>query len=143
MPLTNVPSSAVHNCRVCSRPRHFQSYCCSICKRMLDRIDIRRRKPNQAARERALKKAWDGNCFKCYYTGWELSVDNPKSHLYLTWEHLIPGDENDVVVAAAIINDMKSDFTEDEFRKMVTALARRFKDSTYEIPMIVPQHYRR
>jgi hypothetical protein len=143
MEVKTARSSVIHNCRVRSRPRHFQAYCCSICKRMLDRVDVRGGKPNRAAREQALKNAWDGNCFRCYFTGWELSVDNPKSHLYLTWEHLTSGNEDDIVVAAAIINDMKSDLPEAEFRKLVSALARRFREPNYLVPMMIPQHYRR
>src|ERR1043165_9754744 len=134
MPKANAQKNAIHNCRVCGRPRHFLAYCCTICKRMLDRIDIRGRKPSREAREKALHKAWDGECFRCYYTGWPLSVDNPKSHLYLTWEHLTPGNEDDVVVAAALINYMKSDLTEREFRKVVIAMALRFQKPSQLVP---------
>jgi hypothetical protein len=110
---------------------------------MIDRVETRGTKPDRAARERALREAWDGKVFRCYYTNWPLNVDNPSSPYYLTWEHRTPRDENDIVVAAALINDMKSDLTDEEFRSIVTGLASRFGGSPTMVPMISPSHYRR
>jgi hypothetical protein len=132
-------------CRVCGQPRHPHplAYCCKSCKRLLDRIETRGRKPDRNAREWALHESWDGHCFRCYYTNWPLVLDNPDSPYYLTWEHRTPGIESDVVVAAALINYMKADLTETEFRTVVEGLARRFNDSSATVAMINPAHFRR
>lgn len=129
-------------CEVCGSSRHAQAYCCSACKKLLDRIDIRR-SFDREARRRALKFAWDGSCFRCYYTGWALSTTDQSSPIYLTWEHLTPGDETNVVVAAACVNDMKSDLTDEEFRSLVIQLARRFQSPNYEIPPPILTKWRR
>lgn len=131
-----------HLCAVCSDRRHALAYCCKRCKKLIDRLDLRG-KSDRKARLLALSQAWDGQSFRCYYTGWELTVENPKSPYYLTWEHRTPRLESDVVVAAAIINDMKSDLTDKEFRALVTGLANRFNGASQEVPRIDPSHYRR
>jgi len=50
---------------------------------------------------------------------------NPEDPRYITFDHRIPRQEDDIVVAAACINDMKSDLSEDEFKAIVVQLARR------------------
>jgi hypothetical protein len=72
-------------------------------------------KPNKEARIRALKNAWKDSEFYCYYSGVKLLEDNPHSPRYLTFDHQTPRNENDIVVCAALVNDMKSDMDETEF----------------------------
>lgn len=132
-----------HICSVCGATKHALAHFCKSCKKLVDRIDTRGRKPNRDARVRALHSAWDGEFFRCFYTGWPLRIDNHRSPYYLTWEHRTPRDENDVVVAAALINDMKSDLTEDEFRGLVIGLAKRFQGGSEAVSMIDPSHYKR
>jgi hypothetical protein len=134
---------AIHNCTVCGQPRHHLAYCCKACKKLLDRIETRGRRPNRNARLNALRNAWDGKCFRCFYTGWPLCIDDPHNPFYLTWEHRTPRDEADIVVAAALVNNMKSDLTEDEFRELIIGLADRFRGSNTMVPIIDPSHYRR
>lgn len=81
---------------------------------------------------RALQRAWDGESFRCYYTGITLVEDNPKDPRYLTFDHLTPRNETDIVVAAAVINDMKSDMSDGEFRAMVLELAKRFRGGKFD-----------
>jgi len=131
-----------HQCAACSSPRHCRAYCCRRCKKLIDRIDIRA-KHNKQARLEALKKSWDGTCFRCHYTGWQLDVADSKSPYYLTWEHRTPRDELDVVVTAAIINDMKADLAEDEFRSLIISLAAKFANPGFEVPVTNPIHYKR
>jgi hypothetical protein len=131
-----------HECVVCAGSRHPLAYACKACKKILDRIDIRS-KPDRDARLRALKAAWDGQHFRCFYTGWPLCIDNYRSPYFLTWEHRTPRNQQDIVVAAAIINDMKSDLTEGEFRDLVVGLSKRFAGSNEVVPLINPTPYRR
>ena len=110
---------------------------CRRCKRILDRVDMRR-KPDRNARVRALKSAWDstGRVFRCYYTGLELNETDSKKPLYLTFDHRIPRNETDVVVTAACINDMKSDLTEEEFKAVVLQLAHHFTGGSVVDPAV-------
>lgn len=118
-------------CQVCAIAIHPQAYCCKRCKKLIDRVDTRR-KPDKIARLQALKQAWNGEGFHCYYSGVRLIEDNSKDPRHLTFDHRTPRQESDIVVAAAVVNDMKSDMAEDEFRAMVTQLASRFKGSIFD-----------
>ena len=79
-----------------------------------------------------MQKAWDGERFRCYYSGVRLVEDNPGSPRYLTFDHRTPGLEEDIVVATAAVNDMKSDMSEGEFREVVGQLASRFSGRTFD-----------
>lgn len=72
-----------------------------------------------------LDKAWDqdGQCFRCQISGVTLCIDDRSSPAYATLEH---ADNGEYMVVAAIINDMKSDLTLDEFKKIVKELACHF-----------------
>jgi len=45
---------------------------------------------------------------------------------------LIPGDESSVVLLADVVNKMKTDMTEEQFKTMVRALARRFDGHPFD-----------
>jgi hypothetical protein len=54
-----------------------------------------------------------------------LDLDNSKSPLYPTAEHVTPGkDSAGYMVVASAINDMKSDLDLDEFKKVLPLLGR-------------------
>lgn len=130
-------------CEVCSTPTHHpQAPRCRRCKRLLNRVDTRRGFDREA-RLQALKGAWDGEAFRCYYTGIKLILDNHGDPRYLTFDHRTPRVESDVVVAAAVINDMKSDLAEDEFRAVVTQLAQRFSGGRFDDAVLHLQHWKR
>jgi hypothetical protein len=112
-------------CSVCAGQRHSLATFCRRCKDFLDRGDMRRR-PDKQARAEALRRGWDGSGFRCYYTGVRLNETDFSHPCYLTFDHRTPRVENDIVLAAACINDMKSDLTEEEFRAVVMQLAARF-----------------
>ncbi len=59
-------------------------------------------------------------------------MDTHGSRRSATWEHVIPGDESSVVLVADLINKMKGDMQEDEFRSVVTALARFFSEGYFD-----------
>jgi len=80
------------------------------------------KKPNAEARIRALKDSRKQNGFFCHYSGVKLVEDDPRSSRYLTFDHRTPKREDDIVVCAALINDMKSDMDENEFWNMVAKL---------------------
>ena len=129
-------------CTVCGVLHDRQATCCVSCRRLVGRTSIRA-KHNKEARLAALKRAWRGSAFYCEITGWKLNVKDHRSPFYLTWEHLTPGNEDDIIVAAALVNRMKADLTIDEFKLLVCALAKRFANPLGTIPKISPQRCRR
>ena len=116
-------------CDICGSNKHPFAKFCKRCKKILDRVDMRR-KHNKAARIKALKASWDGTCFRCYYSGVKLKWEEKdyKSPLYITFDHRIPRKEDDIVITASVINDMKSDLSDDEFKDVITKLAEHFRN---------------
>jgi len=129
-------------CEVCGKAIHPLAHCCKRHKRLLDRVD-RRMKPDKKARLRALKEAWDGRGFRCHYSGITLVEDDPSDPRYLTFDHRTPRNESDIVVTAAVLNDMKSDLTEKEFRNMIIQLARRFEGGGFDESVFKLTHWKR
>ncbi len=68
----------INYCNICRTSIHPLAKLCKRCGKYVNRIDIRNR-PNKHARIKALKDAWDGNHFKCYYSGIALEEINSKS----------------------------------------------------------------
>jgi len=102
------------------------------------------RKPDREARKRALRKAWspDARCFRCHYTGIALNTDDHHDHRYLSLEHQTPGDETKIVVVSALINRMKTDLSDREFRRMVSALARKFEGEDFDEAAFPDRNFR-
>lgn len=127
------------SCVVCSVPSLRGSNLCERCRRLRNRLDIRKdadgrsRRPDKAARLAAMKDQWDpeAGAFRCYYSDVELTDDYP-SHRFASWEHLTPGDETSVVLVADLINKMKTDLTEKEFGAMIRALYRRLEGQPFD-----------
>lgn len=127
------------SCEICGDPTHHpRAYACPRCKKILDRIETRKnadgtgRGFDRAARIQAMKEAWWDGAFHCFYTGVKLVTSDWRDHRYLAFEHRSPGDESSVVVAANLINRMKTDMSETEFRQLVKALARRFDGEPFD-----------
>jgi hypothetical protein len=80
---------------------------------------------DREARLCAMKDRWNvkRHVFTCYFTGLTLNEDDWRHPLYATWEHLSPGG-TDVTLAAAFVNSMKSNLSEEMFREIVRELAR-------------------
>jgi hypothetical protein len=131
-----------NRCLVCEGPTHPLATLCRRCKKVVDRVDIRRN-PNKPARVAALQRAWDGTSFRCYYSGARLEEADHHSPRYLTFDHRTPRQEDDVVVAAACLNDMKSDLSEEEFRSVVLALAVRFQGGAFDERVLDLAHWKR
>lgn len=127
-------------CVVCGAEKHAQAYACTRCKRIIDRVETRRdssgdsRKVDKAARLRALQDAWRDGSFRCFYTGIALIDDGQRwrEHRYLVFEHRTPGDEASVVVTCALVNRMKTDLTEDQFKNLIRELGKVFDGGTFE-----------
>ena len=129
-------------CPVCGVAKHGLAKLCPRCKRLVNRLDTRHR-PDWEARVRALQEAWDGRGFRCHYSGVRLVEDDHHDPQYFTFDHRVPRDEHDVVVAAACINDMKSDLSDQEFRAVVTALPHWFAGGEFDSEVLRLRHWRR
>jgi len=137
-------------CVICEDAKHPQAYACDRCRKILRRVEMRRdslgklRKPDREARIQALKKAWDAEarCFRCHYTLIALKTDDHRDHRYLSLEHQTPGDETEIVVVSALINRMKTDLSDREFRRMVGALARRFEGEDFDETAFPDRNFR-
>ena len=127
-------------CIICDAEKHPQAYACKRCKKILDRVELRPdaegrpRRFNRQARIQALRASWRSGAFYCFYTGVQLIHDPTESrdHRYLSFEHQTPGDESSVVVACSLVNRMKTDLSDDEFRTMVTELAKAFAGGGFD-----------
>jgi hypothetical protein len=81
-----------------------------------------------------MQNSWRDGAFHCFYTDIALIEDARRwrHHRYLTFEHLTPGDEKSVVVTCYLVNRMKTDLTNEQFRNMVTELAKVFAGGTFD-----------
>ena len=57
-------------------------------------------------------------------------MENFKSPWYYTFDHRIPADDKTVVLTCALVNEMKSDMTQDEFEDTVCQMADHFRKGT-------------
>ncbi len=78
--------------------------------------------------------SWRDGAFHCFYTDIALIDDGARwrDHRYLSFEHLTPSDEKSVVVTCYLVNRMKTDLTDEQFRSMVTELAKVFAGGTFD-----------
>jgi hypothetical protein len=127
-------------CVVCGAGTHRPAQGCARCKRILDRVETRRdasgglRRVDAAARLGALARSWRDGAFHCFYTGVCLIEDHSRwrDHRYLVFEDRIPGDGTSVVVTCALVSRMKADLAEDQFKLIVTELAKVFDGGTFD-----------
>ena len=137
------PTPKPAGCIICSRPKSPRAVYCKLCKKLIDRKDDRV-KVITKLRVQALKDAWDGQCFRCYYSGVRVIEDDPDSPRYLRFEHRTPGDESSVVIASALMNDMKSDMDESEFREAVKQIyGKFFEGSKFDEAVMDLKYWRR
>ncbi len=124
------------------RCKHPQAYACDRCRKILNRVELRRdaagkaRKPNRDARIHALQDAWNKEkwVFECHYTKVPLLTDakDHRNHRYLSLEHQTPGVETDIVVVSLLINRVEDDLTDGEFKRMVDALSASFRTKKFD-----------
>ena len=68
--------------------------------------------------------------YVCYYTGIPLDFEDYRSAWYFTFEHVAPGESKKVVLASALLNEMKSDLSENEFWYYIKQLYNYKKNHT-------------
>jgi hypothetical protein len=80
-----------------------------------------------------MTRQWDPDvgAFRCHYSA--VPLDGPPgTRRYATWKHLTPGVESDVVLVADLVNRMKTDMSDAQFRVPVNALARHFDGASFD-----------
>jgi len=106
-------------CFICGKPVHAKkSRYCLRCSKFAIRL---RHLPHKTA-----KYIWDyvrKYGYVCYYTGMLLDMDDPKSPWYCVFDHWVPHDQRKIVLTSFLLNEMKSDLSEDEFWYYVRQLA--------------------
>jgi hypothetical protein len=131
--------SPSETCRICTERSEPDStaFLCQRCRRIYRQGGPGVKK--KEARYRAMRKQWNGEekAFLCHFSHLPLT-DVPGSRISATWEHLTPGDEWSVVLAADLVNKMKGHMTETQFEKMVLALADHFQNKKPFNPKAFP-----
>jgi predicted nucleic acid-binding Zn ribbon protein len=132
-------ASEERHCTVCGSPAKPRNLYCPRCRKFIFR------KPNHKARAAALIESWDPvhRRFRCWYTGIPLNETNPWSRRYLTFDHVIPGDDSRLVVSCRLINEMKSDLTWDEFFTVIAAFDIYRKTGVFPKETVNLEHWSR
>ena len=97
---------------------------CATCSRISYRMKLARfsRETINGVWEYVRKYGWI-----CYYTGMPLDLDDINSPWYLVFDHWMPRDPRKIVITSALVNDMKSDLTEEEFWYFIRQLANFYR----------------
>lgn len=109
----------VDACRVCRKPPLPYSYYCARCRALLFQNG------ETAPFVEALCDSYFEplDAFLCHYTRMPLVLTGRYGPWRLSKDHLTPGDEKHLVVAALWVNRMKTYLTEAQFRAVIHALA--------------------
>ena len=127
-------------CVVCDRsPTHHLAVTCPRCTRLRSRSGS-----GKGRRTAALQASYNReiDAFRCYYSHAPLD-ENPASPWYISFDHRTPRDDSTVVVSSNMINHMKADLTESEFRLTVVQLAEVFTGTRERVDTFQPSHWRR
>lgn len=102
-------------CRTPSDPKRFCIRCAGLLK-------YNKRKGSREARIQALHDQWneDLQAFTCKYT--KTALVHTGGARDAEWEHPTPGNNESVVLVAALVNRMKADLTERQWDAMIRAL---------------------
>lgn len=127
-------------CHVCERAAKPRAHYCPRCREYIYH------KPEHLARKQAMKLAYDKaqDAFICHYTGILLDEHKPHTPWNLTFDHVIPGKKGGrLVVASSLINDMKSDMSEDEFIAVIREFASYKTTGSFNKDAIHLEHWYR
>lgn len=120
-------------CKICGVDNiPSQSFYCLNCRKLVDKASKGKRRIGRKVAAQALKLARrkGKKGFYCHYTDVEVLVDKKYegSPRYINFDHRTPGKNDDIVISTALINDMKTDMSEEEFKNIVNELDRHFRN---------------
>jgi len=111
----------IKTCIICGKPRWINnSKYCRTCSQFSLRMVIKQFPP------KTREAVWDyvkKNGYVCYYTKMQLDMTDPHSPWYCVFDHWKPHDSSKIVITSSLLNDMKSDLSENEFWYLIKALA--------------------
>jgi hypothetical protein len=112
------------NCEICGKTPMKRGFYCVRCHGIMTNESY-----DLDAKVQALRAAYDKilDGFRCHYTGFLLDLKDPASPWHLVFDHSLPGQPGKYTITCQIINQMKTQLSEEEFRKVVIELARHFK----------------
>ena len=133
-------SQIVEHCKVCGKePLRGRTYC-ERCRRLvLGEMD-------RNVKVETLKAAYDKDVdgFRCHYTGFLLDLNDRASPWHLNFDHCFPGRPGKYWLACQIINLMKTELSEEEFKKVVMELAGHFETGApYDRDIIKFEYWKR
>lgn len=135
----------VTKCLVCEDVlRNNLANYCRRCGNILSKVEAGRGKNDATPYVQAMRKGWDkeDECFKCHYSGIQLNDDDPRDPRYITFDHTALEKGAEMVVTAALIDEMKANLSEDEFKTVITQLAQHFNDSSpVDVSIFNIKHY--
>ena len=106
-------SGRSHACGLCGKHIHvYNATYCPRCAKFVARLHSKQL-PRETIEDTLAYIRKKG--FRCFYTGIELDLDNPKSPWYCVLDHWIPQDPGRIVLTCDLFNVMKSDLSESEF----------------------------
>jgi len=110
-------------CVICGKEPIKGSIYCTRCR------NIMINEPDRPNKRPVLKAAYDpaADGFRCQYTGFLLDIGVRLNPWHLNFDHRRPGVEGDYVVTCRLINDMKTELSDEEFKKVVIELAKHFE----------------
>jgi hypothetical protein len=111
-------------CEICDKKPMKRGFYCARCHGIMTDESY-----YLDAKVQALKSAYDKRAdgFRCHYTGFILDLEEAASPWHLAFDHSLPGQPGKYSVTCQIINQMKSQLSEEEFKKVVLELARHFE----------------
>jgi hypothetical protein len=114
-------------CKLCGKQLDNRpKYCSEECGKIGRRINRHKKIGNKNKVFKRIRTYIRKYGYTCYYSKIPLNLNDHTNPYYLTFDHLIPRLNSEIVLAAAVINDMKSDMSEQEFEKMINQLSLHF-----------------
>jgi hypothetical protein len=105
----------------------LQSKYCLDCSHFAHRLEIQRFGPKVV---QEILEYVRTHGFVCYYTGLPLNMEDHRSPWHGTFDCLVPGDRSKVVLACALVTEMKSDLSLKEFWYYIKQLANYIRHRT-------------
>jgi hypothetical protein len=130
-----------NKCNICNRDRgHWRKYC-DRCRKFVYRAG------KKSAHVAALKRDYDPvkDCFRCHYTHIILEEKDTKSPKYLTFDHMVPGNEDidNLVLTFAAYNEKKTDMSYEEHVAFSREVVRAAEGKGFDEKVLDLKHWYR
>ena len=111
----------IKKCCKCGKPGFsINSIYCRTCSHFSARMSNERFPPE--IRQSLWNDVIRRRGYFCHYTQVELDVFDYTNPYFLEFDHVVPHDPREVVIACSWVNTMKADMTKSEFRRSIKQL---------------------